>query len=618
MLATVPAPRVLALQGSVPLGDDGAVRRLPGVDGLSALAVAAPPGRPALALELRGRAPLRRRDRVALRAGRREPILVGHSQGGMMVIKTLHLLAQRALDIPVWESRHRRAGSAYQRHRPTQRPSASGRRVAHPVRRGARHRLASPTAARPVGHAADPARRAHSVVDFSGFSIPWARSPDRATADAVRSRPPARPTSATWCCRELRPHRPAQRRPSRARPRHARVDRGLAAGGGAGPAARGGRHDEPARRRRSLVQHQAPLVRSGALDDRAREAADRDGRRGSTSSSAPRRAGASCTRTAPRMIATPAALDEPRPRATIAGVLEDCGLTGFESTRAAPVGVPRGRGGARPRGAPVGWRSVRSAGDQIRASINRPFPASGAYDPFRFFAIADNDRCLLGVVYDHLVAGGDSIAVLVTDIAARYVAAHPGEVPSRTSRCPGIPAVRCSCDGRARCWRAAGAAPAGGPSANRGMRPLADEGDGRNGFVHFAVDAAPYGRLREAAASVSRPTTCCSPSSSRPLRRSAGKRDPARRRHAIAVASIVNLRDDFQPPPDRVFGQFRSSFRVVHAFPEGTTLATLARDVGAQAGRSGASACTTSRFSPWGWPRRSGATHRCRGASGSI
>ncbi len=290
---------------------------------------------------------------------------------------------------------------------------------------------------------------------------------------------------------------------------------------------------------------------------------------------------------AAHVIAIPAALDEPRLRATIAGVLEDCGLTGFElDAKRRRLAF---RGGAAAPGLevlPSGGDPFGSAGDQIRASINRPFPASGAFDPFRFFAIADNDQCLLGVVYDHLVAGGDSIAVLVTDIAARYLAAHPGEVPLARLALP-----RRTC--RSLFLRRPGtvlgallALPRLVGQWRTAVRPkLADEGDGRNGFVHFAVDAAPYGRLRERARALGITTNdlllAFVLAAVAPL---GGKRNPARRRHAIAVASIVNLRDDFQPPPDRVFGQFLSSFRVVHAFPEGTTLATLARDVGAQAG----------------------------------
>jgi hypothetical protein len=290
---------------------------------------------------------------------------------------------------------------------------------------------------------------------------------------------------------------------------------------------------------------------------------------------------------AAHVIAIPAVLDEARLRATVAGVLQDCGLTGFELDAKRRRLAFRG-GPATPAIAilPAGGDPFAAAGDEIRASINRPFPASGAFEPFRFFAIADANQCLLGVVYDHLVAGGDSIAVLVTDIAARYVATRPEDValaplalPDRTCRSlflrrPGavlrgvlaLPRL-------VRQWRTA-------------VRPkLADAGDGRNGFVHFAVDAGPYQGLRERARGLGITTNdlllAFVLAAVAPL---GGERSPARRRHAVAVASIVNLRDDFQPPPDRVFGQFLSSFRVVHAFPEGTALATLARDLGAQAG----------------------------------
>lgn len=293
---------------------------------------------------------------------------------------------------------------------------------------------------------------------------------------------------------------------------------------------------------------------------------------------------------AAHVIAVPVALEAARLRATIEGVLDDTGLTGF----ALDAGRRRYTFDGGP--AQVDLRVLDPAPDafdaaaaEIEASINRPFPPAGRYDPFRFFAVADGSQgTLVGLVYDHVIAGGDSIAVLMTDIASRYRAARREDVvlprlahAERTCRAlfvrHPVAVVRAvaALPGLVRGWRSA-------------VRPrLVDPADGMNGFVHCAVDASAYARLRAKAKSLGVTTNdmllAAVVMAVAPL---AGPRDPAKRRHAIAVASIVNLRADFQPPAATLFGQFLSSFRVVHPLPEGTTLDALARDLGAQTSRA--------------------------------
>jgi hypothetical protein len=57
-----------------------------------------------------------------------------------------------------------------------------------------------------------------------------------------------------------------------------------------------------------------------------------------------------------------------------------------------------------------------------------------------------------------------------------------------------------------------------------------------------------------------------------------GRRHESQRRE-IAVASIVNIRKDFDGDDLRAFGQFLASMRVMHAVPEGIALEKLAQDV---------------------------------------
>ena len=292
---------------------------------------------------------------------------------------------------------------------------------------------------------------------------------------------------------------------------------------------------------------------------------------------------------AAHVLAVPAPLDEARLRDVIAGVVEDCGLSGFR------LEAPRKRLGFAGGPASVSLARIdgeapafdRAAGE-IAASINRPFPATGSFDPFRFFAVPDAGGFLLGVVYDHILAGGDSIAVLMTDLAARYVALQPADVPLASLALPvrtcralflrhpaALARSLVALPGLVRRWRSV-------------VRPkLADAADGHNGFVHFGVDAATYARLRSHAKTLGVTSNdlllAAVLLAAAPL---GGARDPQHRRHAVAVASIVNLRADFQLPATAVFGQFLSSFRVVHPLPPGATLDEVARDVAAQAARA--------------------------------
>lgn len=290
---------------------------------------------------------------------------------------------------------------------------------------------------------------------------------------------------------------------------------------------------------------------------------------------------------ASHVIAIDAPLDEPRLRATIAAVIEACGLTGlhldadrrrfeFEGGPAAVV-LQVLDGGASP---------LDRAAERIEATINAPFPPTGRFDPFRFFAIASRDAFLLGLTYDHFIAGGDSVVVLVTDIADRYVASeapalgtlgrypptylrlfwkHAGHLARGLVSLPGLLAG----------WR-------------RAIRPhVPRPSDGHNGFAHFGIEAAQVARLRAAAKrwEVTQNDLLLA-LLLRAVAPIASQRHHTGRRTQVALASIVNVRADFQPPASEVFGQFLSSFRVVHPLPRGESLEALARALSAQTSRA--------------------------------
>ena len=290
---------------------------------------------------------------------------------------------------------------------------------------------------------------------------------------------------------------------------------------------------------------------------------------------------------ASHVVAVEAALDEDRLRATIAGVLEDCGLTGLA------IDADRRRftfEGGKPtvdlRVVDGDGAAFERAAREIETTINVPFPRSGRFDPFRFFAVRDGGRFLVGLTYDHFIAGGDSIVVLLTDVADRYAVAPPHALarleryPSTYARLfakhlPQLVRGLLALPGLLAGWRSA-------------IRPhVARPGDGTNGYVHFALDAAGFTRMRAAAkawkVTVNDVLLAVVLRAVAPL---AAQRHHTGRRTQVALASIVNVRADFQPPATTVFGQFLSSFRVVHPIPREEPLQDLAQALSQQSLRA--------------------------------
>ncbi len=82
------------------------------------------------------------------------------------------------------------------------------------------------------------------------------------------------------------------------------------------------------------------------------------------------------------------------------------------------------------------WKSSPPAADwqatlaqAFERQLNAPFALDGRIDPFRFFAIDQGDAFFLGLAYDHFIAGGDSIIVLLNAIADRYAGIPPPAAP---------------------------------------------------------------------------------------------------------------------------------------------------------------------------------------------
>lgn len=283
-----------------------------------------------------------------------------------------------------------------------------------------------------------------------------------------------------------------------------------------------------------------------------------------------------------------AELDRSRLANDIDLLLEGKGLTGLE------LDVPRRRFEYRGGRHGPALRIVDGANDaraalerEMEWGLNVRFDHDGRLEPFRFFAV-DAGTCFhLGLAYDHVVAAGDSIVVLLALIARRYLANAADVVAAEPfARYPATyrrlfrrrfgPLVR----GMRRL-------PGLAQSCRRGVRPRFPGGaDAYNAVAFFRLDPPELAAaLRTAKSWEVTLNDLLLALLLTALANVIGPRDPRQRRHEIGVASIVNLRRDMSPDVEGAFGQFLSSFRIAHPVPAGVGLERVARDVKTQTAR---------------------------------
>lgn len=288
------------------------------------------------------------------------------------------------------------------------------------------------------------------------------------------------------------------------------------------------------------------------------------------------------------VVLIPAPLDRARLQACIDRQLESLGLTGLV------VDLKRWR--FRYDGGPANADlSVRAAGgdpmgvlaSEIEREFNTRFPAEPKTTPFRFVAVDAGGEFHLALAYDHFVAGGDSIALLLRDIAERYT----GDAPAGAAAQPLeiYPATYRSLLLRHPLWVLRGLAglPRMVASSRRSFRPRNESaGDQYNAFKLFSLGPGALTGLRGAGRAwgvtfndllLTSALLALAPLS--PER----ARQP--RRRELAVASIVNIRDDFGSAARAALSPFLASFRVLHPVPAGIGLRELVQAVHAETAR---------------------------------
>ncbi|MEO6928852.1 MAG: hypothetical protein ABI190_06760 [Casimicrobiaceae bacterium] len=216
---------------------------------------------------------------------------------------------------------------------------------------------------------------------------------------------------------------------------------------------------------------------------------------------------------------------------------------------------------------------------EIEHELNLAFDIGA---PLRFFAICWPGGFMLGLAYDHFIAGGDSIASLLGAIVQALTGDEVGATAGHARPALYPPTYWALLRSRTRWFVSALAAmPALARESKRSVRVKdRDADDPRNAYALIRVAPTELAALRRHARDfgvtlhdlvIALLLLALSPL--------AAARRGEHTRREIGVASIVNIRKDFEGKHATAFGQFLASMRVTHAVPDGISLADLARDV---------------------------------------
>jgi hypothetical protein len=217
---------------------------------------------------------------------------------------------------------------------------------------------------------------------------------------------------------------------------------------------------------------------------------------------------------------------------------------------------------------------------EVERQLNTPFAQTGRFSPFRFFVAPAGNSFFLGLVYFHPAADAESVALLLRELVE---ARGDGSAPVFS------PALDLYPDGRAHLLgqhpevlvRRLLALPLQIRNLRRSCRTSChDPTIMANRFTFFSLDPETLASVVAAAKSwevtVNDLWLALLLKSLAPL---AAGRLQARKRRAISVGCIVNLRRALGVDSRRTFGLFLGSFTVTHKVPEGIGLSELAGDV---------------------------------------
>ena len=220
---------------------------------------------------------------------------------------------------------------------------------------------------------------------------------------------------------------------------------------------------------------------------------------------------------------------------------------------------------------------ISSVSREIEAQINTPFTQDEA---FRFFVVEEERAFFLGLVYDHFIAGGESILYLLKGMVDRYACGRGAEADPPPSLYPGTHR-RLFLRYPKQTFQGILAIPTMIAKARSSFRPRYSRSqDCQNAFTFFRLESPQFRALRRAGkewgVTVNDIFLALLLRALAPI---ASGRSAASRRRNLAVASIINIRKDLQWDARGTFGQFLGSFFISHAVPSEISLRQLTEDV---------------------------------------
>ena len=279
------------------------------------------------------------------------------------------------------------------------------------------------------------------------------------------------------------------------------------------------------------------------------------------------------------VVRIPEPLDLSRLNQLIDRDLEELGLTGLV--------IDKRRGTFEYRGGPLHNKLKVLEGDpcsvlqrEVEEQLNASFLDDGPINPFRFFVVQEENAFRLGLVYFHVVAGAESIILLLKRFTSKYLDQNLLGLSSPLDLCPRGPGTFLSRHPKY-LLKSLSTLPSSMGDLRRSSKPrYQDVMDQTNGVVLFSLDSGWFQALLKTSKlwGVTLNDLFLS-LLMKSLSSFASRRFSSTRHTRMSVGSIVNIRRDLGVDSLRTFGLFLGSFVISHPVPEGVAVEKLAKDI---------------------------------------
>jgi len=279
------------------------------------------------------------------------------------------------------------------------------------------------------------------------------------------------------------------------------------------------------------------------------------------------------------VVRIPEPLDLTRLNQLIDRELEQLGLTGLV--------IDKRRGTFEYRGGPLHNELKVLDGDsasvlqrEIEEQLNASFLDDGPLHPFRFFVMKEEDAFRLGLVYFHVIAGAESIILLLKRFTSKYLGQDLPSLSSPLDLYPSGPGTFLSRHPKYLLKRLS-TLPSSMGDLRRSSRPrYQDVMDQTNGVILFSLDSGGLQALLKTSklwgVTLNDLFLALVMKS---LSSFASRRLSSRGHRKMSVGSIVNIRRDLSIDSLKTFGLFLGSFVISHPVPQGIAVEKLAKDI---------------------------------------